>query len=397
MSKNVFESDILSTIKSINTTAKIEHFQTLLPIDDFDEEVINYIRYKLKEIFSILGKTEPTLVNCVVNYLESDYIRTNEILRMDRNAIFKLIALLQSVSVSKVFDDSPNGYGVKLNFDDDLGEDKGVDDFSVDDFILMMRAILVELRGKKFIKFFTIHRNGIQIFPTLTTPPNPPPPHFRGTSTSTSTSISIPATIQMEVKRIVDIIFEVSEVSKVSKVSEVSALAIQYITNSFSHAKISDAILEFFKKVKKPDIILMPGTNTITLKLHDNITLIEKVTDHPEYCNELTQFINLMGVLCSICTTEMREINPKMSVKYTIPQGIMNSLHRSVKSCKLSLDAAPDDATGGDGRTPRRKHARKTNRKHNRKTRHKRARKTRHKRTHRSRIARKHKKYSRKR
>ena len=398
MSENVFESFDPSKITSKNTTAKIEHFQTLRTIYDFNDVVKNYITDKLKEKFSTLETTEPDkseptpLVKCVVDYLKGHCFRIDgngAIDRMESNDIYKLIALLQSVRLYKVIDISLTGYGVGLYFEDNLGEE----DTGVNDFIFMMRAILVELRKNNFIKFFTIYRNRIQIVSD----------QLRGTIDSDRTSISTPDNIRSEVERIVYIIFGVSKVSKVSEVSEVP---IQSITTSFSHANISDAILEFFKKVEASDIKLTPGTNTITLTLHDKIKLFEKVKDPPKYCNELTQFINLMGVLCSICTTELYAIGRHNSVTFNIPEGSMNSLSKSVKSCPKAADAAAaaaaeaeakadaaakaaKAATGGDGRRPRRKHARKT--------RHKRAHKTRHKRKHRSRTARKHKKYSRKR
>jgi hypothetical protein len=436
MSANDFE--IKDSSKT--TTEKIAHF-TSLSIRDFYEVAKAYITDKLEKIFSTLEPTEPKhtqLKNCVVATLKNYYIKVGgngKIDSMNSNAICKLIALLQSVRLIKVSGDSSTKYGVNLYFDDDLEpNDEGVNSFK-----FMMGTILGALRDDAgIINSFKIYRNGNEIFPKLTTPLNTHPidTHLQVTSARTSisdrTSISTSDNIRKEVTRIVDIIFQVSEVSEVSDQQFIATRKLQTIhtiTDSFIQANISNAILDFLKEVEDSDIMLDDTSTTITLTLHDKIKLTQR--GDKTYCQELLKFLGLMGVLCSICTTELYAIGLHKSVTFNIPKRFTNSLHKSVESCTgateavaaaAAVAAAPvaaaaaaaaakakaeaaattpaatatrSTAEGGDGRRPLRKHARKTNRKHARKTHHKPARKTRHKRTRRSRAARKHKKYSR--
>ena len=389
---------------------------------------------------------------------------------MSLNLLVTLIVLLQSVTLSKVStptEKMPSRYGVKLHFSDDLQTSDNLkisgflpttepNDKAVVAHVSMMQTILHQLyRTYELIAFYYIYRNNEEVLSkderylpsfrlsifspkTTETPETPNTPDSPKTPETTETPGSL---LNIEVRRIVYRIFTVSDLKfDTQTLTEVTK---QVISQRLPHMggigiddKILTSLIDFLKEVEDSDIMLDTPT-TITLTLHDKIKLIQRVND--KYCEELLQFLGLMGVLCNVCNTKMRKINRNISVKYTIPQGSMNSLSKSVKSCPKAAAAAAEAAAeaaaaaaaaaaakaaaeaktkadadaaaaaqiaataslnanaGGDGRTPRRKHARKTNRKHNRKTRHKRAHKTCHKRKHRSRAARKHKKYSRKR
>jgi hypothetical protein len=330
---------------------------------------------------------------------------------------------LQSVTLSEVpapTEKMPSGYGVTLHFSDNL---QTSDNLKISDFlqttepndkavvahVSMMQNILYHLyRTFELMAFYYIYRNNkVVLFKDERRSSS-----FRRSIThKTKDTPDIP--FYTEVNRIVNRIFIVSGLTFDTKIltetpNQVRIQMLPYMGGIDTEDKILSSLSSFLKKVEDSDIMLDNTSTTITLTLHDKIKLTQWVDT--TYCKELLQFLRLMDILCTVCTTTIRKKNADMSVKYTIPQGIRHSLHKSVKSCNLSLDAAaqiaadaPLDvataahstAEGGDGRRPLRKHARKTNRKHNRKTRHKHSRKTRHKRTHRSRTARKHKKYSR--
>lgn len=374
-----------------------------------DELKDNY-KTKFKKIFSTLVPE---------SYLDTFYLDwvVPEIANIEHNTLVKLTTLLQSVNLVKTDN------GVLLFFYDNLSLDAS----DVKLFISMMKTILLDLQGNKNIGFYSIYHNDVEIpgshgrhnyLSTIGVLDSGDPRASvsrasvsRASVTATNTFNAIWGTqnginVSNEIRRIVDNIFEKVKDLKNDRgaginVDRAKKQAIIAITQSISLHDDSNAILtslfEFLEKVKASDIELTPDGKMVTLTLHDKITLFESVKD--EYCKELTKFLELMTKLCKICTNTLKGIYTNFdSVTFNIPQGVMDSLHKSKQKCdqlppqaNLSTAAA---ASQGGGRTRRRKHARKTNRKHNRKTHHRRASKS-HKRARRSRTARKHKKYSR--
>jgi hypothetical protein len=354
------------------------------------------------KIFSTLVPTNaPTYLQSFIQQWVAHVI-----VSLEYSNLLNLTTLLQSVTLKRQDD------GVLLYFSDGLSRD----DSDVILFISMMKTILQELKSKPYIAFYYIFRNDVEI----------PDSHGRNkqlsrasVSRASVSRASVPratqvfettpnsANVSKEINRIVDSIFKkVEDLLKGDDkdIDKEKTRAINEIILSLRGESdaILTSLLEFLKKVKESDIEsdieLTSDRKMVTLTLHDAIPLIKRVDD--DYCNELTQFLELMTKLRDICTNTLKPIYTNFdSVTVNIPEGPMDSLHKSKKKCaQVKAAAAAAAASQGGGRTHRRKHARKTNRKHNRKTYHKRAHQTRGKRTHRShrsRAARKHKKYSR--
>lgn len=432
----------------VNTNDEIQKYLKKYRDTGYDDDYEKaYYQDELIKKFSTLAKTKSAndkLTKAELYTKSADYDKLTkavtssvtenckpQINGMSPKLLATLIVLLQSVILFKVpvKVKGSSEYGVELYFSDNL---QTSDNLIISDFlkttepndeavvahVSMMQTILYELyRTYKLIAFYYIYRNNEVVLSkderysssfrhSIASPETTETPKTTETPETPKTPGSL---FYTEVNRIVNRIFIVSRLNFETKIlpdtiGQVRIQMLPYMGDIDTENKILPSLLDFLKEVEDSDIMLDTPT-TITLTLHDKIKLTQRVKDHPTYCTELSQFINVMRVVCNVCTITIRKKNAKMSVKYTIPQGIMNSLHRSVKSCGIPLDAAAaplddaDAATGGDGRTPRRKHARKTNRKHNRKTRHKRARKTRRGHSHSRKLKRhlrirKHKKYT---